>query len=502
MIEHDLAPAGLARTAQHAFGKLHLESAGLGRECPTAGRRPRRRVGVGGVEDHRALALVPDHALVVDVAQLEIEDLDHVAVTHEVAGHARPVHERAVRAAEVLQDVIVAGHLDRGVLLADRLVLETDARALGAPDDDALALDEPGAERRAGAACHEFRHLSPALLSGPEFRAEPAEEAVRLRLGRALRLAPAVDAHDHHRDVVAPPAIVRHGDERRGSQIEVGCQDLERTGDIAVLDQVVEPVGAQQIHVAREHLMLAEVGHHLLLRAQDTRDELAAARYARLFARHLAGGKLALDERVVRRKAFEPARAPAVDARVPDVCDGHPVALEPRERERRPHPLEGRVGARALQDRAVRGGEGSVRRGARREVLTRDQRLHQGGGGELGREIGALVLRHPVGHGHHAPLGVGDEAVLVEAADPAEVGPRRDVQGEPAHWWITLALRAKDSPLGRPGGLMVGAVRRSTASLYDVDIVGVFVQARARKSPTSPGVSRNVRPGGGSGKKK
>src|SRR5262249_7136033 len=119
--------------AQRGDGQRELQRARLGR---WRARGDRDKPGVGGAEDHRAVPLARYHALVVDVADLEVEDLDRVPVVQEMARDARAVHERAIRALEIEQHVIGAADLDRRVLLAHRGIVKLDVDAIGAADGE------------------------------------------------------------------------------------------------------------------------------------------------------------------------------------------------------------------------------------------------------------------------------------------------------------------------------------------------------------------------------
>ena len=153
-------------------------------------------------------------------------DVDLVAVAQEMLRDGGAVDERAVGAAEILQERIVENRHDRRMLAAHRRVREADVVVRTAADRDALAVELDLERRAVGLEVHELAHgrrlrpLARALLREPALRPGGVRQE-RLR-----------HPDEHDGDVVAPAILVGDVDQllrRLGQVVALRCSMIECT---------------------------------------------------------------------------------------------------------------------------------------------------------------------------------------------------------------------------------------------------------------------------------
>ena len=160
---------------------------------------------------------------------------------------------------------------------------------------------------------------------------------------------------------------------------------------------VVRP--SEQIeHVAVLRAHRERVDVDVRIGAERARDHSALRMRLGLLGRELPAFHQLVHERVILGELLHLPVADEIRARVADVAERNRVALDERDRHRRPHPGDGRVGRRLLVDAAVclleegrhACGSGEL---ARVGVLNR-------GGRELRRDLAGLRTAHSVRDGN------------------------------------------------------------------------------------------------------
>ena len=85
-------------------------------------------------------------------------ELDDIAVLQDMLGHPRTIEERAVDAAQVLQDVIVSDRNDDGVLRLHRRIVDHDLVVRFPADVDTLLLEKTLVNDRSASAQYKLCH--------------------------------------------------------------------------------------------------------------------------------------------------------------------------------------------------------------------------------------------------------------------------------------------------------------------------------------------------------
>src|SRR6266511_473767 len=246
---------------------------------------------------------------------------------------------------------------------------------------------------------------------------------------------------DDDGDVVVTAAVVRERDEATGGEVERAL--LDDAQDLRVVDEVREPVAADDERVARIELEPHEIDHHLLLEADRARDDVLEPAVLRLVGADRPGLELLVDERVVLGDLVDAPLPQEVAAAVADVRDERGRGVHEDRRDRRAHPGELRLALRGpvddgagLLDRLpqkVRHPRvvGAARAEALRLVLAR---VRDGVPDGLDREprggAATRVAAHAVGDDEEAARGVDEERILVVVAALPDVGDAACVDAE------------------------------------------------------------------------
>ena len=179
--------------------------------------------------------------------------------------------------------------------------------------------------------------------------------------------------------------------------------------------------------------LVGDVRRDPRLDAERARDEAAIVRLARFGCRDHAELHLVAQERIVAREERKTAVADAIDARVADVREDHPVVVEDRRRQRGAHAAVARVQPTGLVNRMV----GSIYALAQRkqwgmlalvcvEPARGGRESGQNGfGGHPARDFPGAVSAHAICQCENAMDQVDRNAVLVVLANAADVRQRR-----------------------------------------------------------------------------
>ena len=252
--------------------------------------------------------------------------------------------------------------------------------------------------------------------------------------------------HDH-RDVVAPAAAVRRGDQLVGGELRIGDRRDDLV-DLAVVDLVGQPVRAEHEAVAAHDRQRPRVDADRGVDAEGPGDDVAPRVGARLVVGDQSGVDELLDVVVVHRHPAQPVVTEQVGARVTDVDEGEAlsrrgvgrsggevVAVRGRRvddeqtGERGAHALLVDVGGGRGEDLAVGVDDG------RQHVVERQRGVAETAlqqlDGERARHLAGLVPAHAVGHREEVVLD--EDAVLVLLADPSRVGRPTPAEGR-GHW--------------------------------------------------------------------
>ena len=195
----------------------------------------------------------------------------------------------------------------------------------------------------------------------------------------------------------------------------------DQLGDLGVADDVGEPVGADQIEVARRGLDRERLDLDARLRSDCARDHRAVRMLLRLLGRELPGADELAHERVVGGQLLEHVVPQQVGAGVADMADrDRPRRLVDEQRSHdRPHARGGGILERVPVDAVVRlakeSGERLLAEGVRGTLLER-------GRGETGRDLARLGAADTVRD--REERRVADERVFVLRPAPAGVGER------------------------------------------------------------------------------
>ena len=201
--------------------------------------------------------------------------------------------------------------------------------------------------------------------------ARPLPTAGSCRPSPRPRPAGAGDLEEDDRDVVLAAARVRRVDERARRLVEVVDVHEQRL-DLPVRDHRRQPVGADQVEVARLGRDRERVDVDVRLGAERPRDHRALRVHLRLLRRELAAPQQLADERVVVRELLELLVADAVGARVADVADrDRAVGRHPRARRSSSSPSRRRPCPRSSAGRRGGSPPGSATRRAPRRARPR-----------------------------------------------------------------------------------------------------------------------------------
>ena len=115
--------------------------------------------------------------------------------------------------------------------------------------------------------------------------------------------------------------------------------DFRMRADLRVGNRAPQTVGAQQVEVARRHLVDVDVGLELVLAAQAAHDDVAVREARELLVRHLGTrGAHLLGDRMIARQLLQLAVAQAVRAAVARVRDRDLLLAHRHRDHRRAHP--------------------------------------------------------------------------------------------------------------------------------------------------------------------
>ena len=212
-----------------------------------------------------------------------------------------------------------------------------------------------------------------------------------------------------------------------------------RSRNLRILDHAGQPVGAEQVHVARQRGFGFHVDLDVALQAERARDDVFRQARELFLAEVRIPRERVADERVIARELLHLVFADAVAAAVADVRDfnragaarhvhgddrrTHALVLDPRARNL----VHVGVGLAHAEDEAALGiaqrlvllaqlaGDGPAH-GRLEEILERR-------GGEGAGDLARVVAPHAVADDEEAELGLDQKLVLVVLALATDVGP-------------------------------------------------------------------------------
>ena len=169
-----------------------------------------------------------------------------------------------------------------------------------------------------------------------------------------------VGAYQNHGDIIRPTGLVGGVHQPAHGGVRVGAVRRQQVFDLRVREHVVEPVGAQQVEVAR----LGGVGAHGYLdpriHAERAGHEILADRLPGLLRRKQSAIEELLDHGMVLGQEFEPAVPQPVKPGVANVGHAQRVVLKQRGHDRGAHPGAFWIVVRHLVDGGIGGLDGAV----------------------------------------------------------------------------------------------------------------------------------------------
>ena len=246
-------------------------------------------------------------------------------------------------------------------------------------------------------------------------------------------------------------------------------------GHLVDPDLVGQAVRAQEHAVAGAQLQLPHVGLDLGGHAEGAGEDVALGMDGRLLLGHLAVAHALLGQAVVVGDLGELAAGEDVGPGVTDVGQRqHVPALGPAHQrhggERRPHAAEVGVGLALVPDRGVGLREGLAQPLDRRRPL---EGLLERLDGDPRRHLAADVAAHAVGD--RVEVRALERQVLVDGADPPDVGGRSRPQHRQRETSKTVEPIWSRSPLPEPHGLrdLLGVDERPVgrAEVLDPELV-------------------------------
>ena len=274
--------------------------------------------------------------------------------------------------------------------------------------------------------------MSPAFCVSARRRPLSAGTATR----SACRRRPAAHARQNDRDVIFSAGVVGRVDQRRARRGQ-RLVPVQQLADALVVEHVGQAVGAQQVDVARHHLVHVGLEQHGVFDADGARHQVLVRRERRLLGGDEPGVDLLLQQRMVVRGLRQPPAAQAVGARIADVPEQQPPCAEHRDDERRAHAGVLRVGVGGVEDRAVGVVDADVHRAAHLGVgrvwprplqpapeFGLDER-----GGHAAGHLAGVVAAHAVGQRQQLRGLVHRHRILVVVARAAGVGRAEEFKG-------------------------------------------------------------------------
>ena len=235
-----------------------------------------------------------------------------------------------------------------------------------------------------------------------------------------LRLRLALDVHDDGGYVVVAAGIARGGHQHVGAGLRIGdvAQDFL---DLIIVEHGVKAVGAQKQSVARAEVEFIDVGLHVRVGADGTRDHRTVGVESRLGLGDLARFDKVGHQAMIARELLDAPVVQKIGTRVAHLGDHHALARHLGGRHGGAHAFAANALTRGFDDVEVGRFHGADH--ALRVLDGIGQVLHRADG-HLGSNLARLMAAHAVAHDEQGRSN--KKAILVVLADQAHVGARAE----------------------------------------------------------------------------